>query len=42
MLFVLLIVNLSGSGRSAVESLGAIVALLKHGIEIAAGGHRHP
>jgi len=33
MLFVLLIVNLSCSERSASESLGAIVALLKHGIQ---------
>jgi molybdenum cofactor synthesis domain-containing protein len=37
-----LIVNLPGSKRGAEESLSAIVALLKHGIEVAAGGQRHP
>jgi molybdenum cofactor synthesis domain-containing protein len=37
-----LIVNLPGSKRGAEESLSAIVALVKHGIEVAAGGQRHP
>jgi molybdenum cofactor synthesis domain-containing protein len=37
-----LIVNLPGSRRGAEESLEAIVALLKHGLEIAAGGQTHP
>jgi molybdenum cofactor synthesis domain-containing protein len=37
-----LIVNLPGSKRGAEESLLAIVALLKHGIDVAAGGQRHP
>ena len=36
-----LIVNLPGSRRGAEESLEAIVALLKHGLEIAAGGQTH-
>ena len=37
-----LIVNLPGSKRGAEESLSAIVALLKHGVDVAAGGQRHP
>jgi molybdopterin adenylyltransferase len=37
-----LIVNLPGSKRGAEESLASILALLKHGIEVAAGGQRHP
>jgi molybdopterin biosynthesis enzyme MoaB len=37
-----LIVNLPGSRRGAEESLEAIIALLKHGLEIAAGGQTHP
>ncbi len=37
-----LIVNLPGSKRGAAESLITILALLKHGIEVAAGGQRHP
>jgi molybdenum cofactor synthesis domain-containing protein len=37
-----LIVNLPGSKRGAEESLSAIVALLKHGIEVARGSHTHP
>lgn len=37
-----LIVNLPGSKRGAEESLLAILPLLKHGIEVAAGGQRHP
>ena len=37
-----LIVNLPGSERGAVESLESILDLLKHGMEIAAGGQRHP
>ena len=37
-----LIVNLPGSKRGAEESLISILGLLKHGIEVAAGGHNHP
>jgi molybdopterin biosynthesis enzyme MoaB len=37
-----LIVNLPGSRRAAEESLSAILALLHHGIEVAAGGQTHP
>ena len=37
-----LIVNLPGSKRGAEESLAFIIALLKHGIEVAGGGHTHP
>lgn len=37
-----LIVNLPGSRRGAEESLAAILSLLRHGIEVAAGGQRHP
>jgi molybdenum cofactor synthesis domain-containing protein len=37
-----LIVNLPGSLRGAAESLASILELLKHGIEIAAGGQTHP
>ena len=37
-----LIVNLPGSKRGAEESLISILPLLKHGIEVAAGGQRHP
>ena len=37
-----LIVNLPGSERGATESLASIVKLLKHAIEVAAGGQRHP
>jgi len=37
-----LIVNLPGSARGATESLGAILPLVAHGIEIAAGGQNHP
>lgn len=37
-----LIVNLPGSKRGAEESLEAILPLLRHGIEIAAGGQKHP
>jgi molybdopterin adenylyltransferase len=37
-----LVVNLPGSKRGAEESLAAILPLLKHGIEVAAGGQRHP
>ncbi len=39
---ITLIVNLPGSKRGAEESLAAILALLKHGIEVAAGGQKHP
>jgi len=37
-----IIVNLPGSKRGAEESLASILPLLKHGIEVAAGGQRHP
>ncbi len=37
-----LIVNLPGSKRGAEESLMSILPLLKHGIEVAAGGQTHP
>jgi len=37
-----LIVNLPGSQRGAEESLATILPLLKHGIEVAAGGQTHP
>jgi molybdopterin adenylyltransferase len=37
-----LIVNLPGSQRGAEQSLSAILDLLKHGLEIAAGGQSHP
>jgi molybdopterin adenylyltransferase len=37
-----LIVNLPGSKRGATESLTAILLLLKHGVEVAAGGQMHP
>ena len=37
-----LIVNLPGSKRGAEESLATILPLLRHGIEVAAGGQTHP
>jgi molybdopterin adenylyltransferase len=37
-----LIVNLPGSERGAVESLGAILPLLPHALEVIAGGSVHP
>lgn len=37
-----LMVNLPGSQRGATESLAAILPLLGHALEIAAGGQRHP
>ncbi|MFZ1938052.1 MAG: MogA/MoaB family molybdenum cofactor biosynthesis protein [Terracidiphilus sp.] len=37
-----LIVNLPGSKRGAEESLEAIVPLLRHALEVAAGGQNHP
>jgi molybdenum cofactor synthesis domain-containing protein len=37
-----LIVNLPGSQRGAEQSLASIVSLLKHGLEVAAGGQTHP
>ena len=37
-----LIVNLPGSKRGAVESLSAIATLVKHGLDVAAGGQTHP
>jgi molybdenum cofactor synthesis domain-containing protein len=38
----MLIVNLPGSKRGAEESLSCILALLKHGLEVAGGGQTHP
>jgi molybdopterin adenylyltransferase len=37
-----LIVNLPGSKRGAEESLVSILSLIRHGLEIAAGGQTHP
>jgi molybdenum cofactor synthesis domain-containing protein len=37
-----LIVNLPGSRRGAEESLETIVALLRHALEVMAGGQNHP
>jgi len=37
-----LIVNLPGSQRGAVDSLGAILVPLRHALEIAAGSQNHP
>jgi molybdenum cofactor synthesis domain-containing protein len=37
-----LIVNLPGSKRGAVESFDAIAALIKHALDVAAGGQAHP
>jgi molybdenum cofactor synthesis domain-containing protein len=37
-----LIVNLPGSRRGAEESLEAILVLLRHGLEVAAGAQNHP
>jgi molybdenum cofactor synthesis domain-containing protein len=37
-----LIVNLPGSERGATESLASILKLLKHGLDVAAGGQIHP
>lgn len=37
-----LIVNLPGSRRAAEQSLASILALLKHALEVAAGGQLHP
>ena len=37
-----LIVNLPGSQRGAEESLASILALVKHGLEVTAGGQTHP
>ncbi|MGA3047917.1 MAG: MogA/MoaB family molybdenum cofactor biosynthesis protein [Terracidiphilus sp.] len=37
-----LIVNLPGSQRGAEQSLASIAALLKHALEVAAGGQIHP
>jgi len=37
-----LIVNLPGSRRGATESLSAILPLLAHAIDTAAGGQQHP
>ena len=36
-----LIINLPGSQRGAEESLASILALVKHGLEVAAGGQTH-
>lgn len=37
-----LIMNLPGSKRAAQESLSAILSLLRHALEVAAGGQNHP
>jgi molybdopterin adenylyltransferase len=37
-----LIVNLPGSKRGAEESLASILPLLRHGLEVVAGGQSHP
>jgi molybdopterin adenylyltransferase len=37
-----LIVNLPGSRRGAMESVAAILPLLTHGLNVAAGGQTHP
>jgi molybdenum cofactor synthesis domain-containing protein len=37
-----LIINLPGSRRGASESLASILDLIRHGLEIAAGGQVHP
>jgi molybdopterin adenylyltransferase len=37
-----LIVNLPGSRRGAEESLESILPLLRHGLEVVAGGQTHP
>jgi len=37
-----LIVNLPGSQRGAEQSLRAILALVQHGLQVAAGGQTHP
>lgn len=37
-----LIVNLPGSKRGAEQSLRSILSLVKHGLEVAAGGQSHP
>ena len=37
-----LVVNLPGSRRGAEESLATILALLRHGLEVAAGSQSHP
>ena len=37
-----LIVNLPGSRRGAEESLQTILPLLRHGLEVVAGGQTHP
>ena len=37
-----LVVNLPGSKRGAVESLESILVLLRHAMEVASGGQKHP
>jgi molybdenum cofactor synthesis domain-containing protein len=37
-----LIINLPGSQRGAEESLDSILELVKHGLEVIAGGQTHP
>lgn len=37
-----LILNLPGSRRGAVESLASILNLVRHGLEVVAGGQTHP
>jgi molybdopterin adenylyltransferase len=38
----MLVLNLPGSRRGAEESLEGILALLRHAMEVAAGGQNHP
>lgn len=37
-----IIINLPGSKKGAEESLASIIGLVKHGMEVAAGGQIHP
>jgi molybdopterin biosynthesis enzyme MoaB len=37
-----LIVNLPGSLRGAVESASSILPLIRHALEVATGGQKHP
>lgn len=37
-----IVLNLPGSRRGAEESLASVLSLLRHGLEVAAGGQGHP
>ncbi len=39
---ITIIVNLPGSQRGAEQSLSSIIDLLRHGLDVAAGGQTHP